>query len=287
MDITFSAPKSVSLEALIYAAPRTGARVVKAHDEAVRATLGFIETELLQTRSYDPATGRRPRVEADGMTAATFRHLASRNLDPQLLTHAVVANTTRGLRTALGGALLMDLALADRIDTDLDGLFVVDPAPIGEPVLDRALASIVDDGGRRPIDRWVVVFAEDYESVRSILIEKLAAPDRAARARRRVAGAGTHHCRDEGGRRLKDVRQRLAGVLLNGEVPGPRDIMIVSLADACALWPGLLEESARIRLAPRIAQIVPMDLIGQAVARAILSGDSAHAGDDGRCICAR
>ena len=96
VDVTFSAPKSVSLEALVYAAPKTGARVVKAHDEAVRATLGFIETELLQTRSYDPATGRRPRVEADGMAAATFRHLASRNLDPQLHTHAVVANMTRG-----------------------------------------------------------------------------------------------------------------------------------------------------------------------------------------------
>ena len=95
-DITFSAPKSVSLEALVYAPGKTGARVVKAHDEAVRATLGFIESELLQTRSYEPETGRRPRVQADGMAAATFRHLASRNLDPQLHTHAVVANMTRG-----------------------------------------------------------------------------------------------------------------------------------------------------------------------------------------------
>ena len=96
VDVTFSAPKSVSLEALVYAPGRTGARVVRAHDEAVRATLGFIETELLQTRSYDPQTGRRPRVQADGMAAATFRHLASRNLDPQLHTHAVIANMTRG-----------------------------------------------------------------------------------------------------------------------------------------------------------------------------------------------
>ena len=48
------------------------------------------------TRSYETETGRRPRVEADGMAAATFRHLTSRNLDPQLHTHAVVANMTRG-----------------------------------------------------------------------------------------------------------------------------------------------------------------------------------------------
>ena len=96
VDVTFSAPKSVSLEALIYAPPKTRARVVRAHDEAVQATLGFIETELLQTRSYERETGRRPRVQADGMVAATFRHLASRNLDPQLHTHAVIANMTRG-----------------------------------------------------------------------------------------------------------------------------------------------------------------------------------------------
>ena len=96
VDVTFSAPKSVSLEALVYAPPRTRTRVVRAHDEAVQATLGFIETELFQTRSYEPETGRRPRVRADGMAAATFRHLASRNLDPQLHTHAVIANMTRG-----------------------------------------------------------------------------------------------------------------------------------------------------------------------------------------------
>ena len=95
VDVTFSAPKSVSLEALVYAPGRTGARVVRAHDEAVRATLDFVEDQLLQTRGYEPETGRRPRVKGHGMAAATFRHVASRNLDPQLHTHSVIANMTR------------------------------------------------------------------------------------------------------------------------------------------------------------------------------------------------
>ena len=95
VDVTLSAPKSVSLEALVFASPRTRARVVRAHDEAVRATLDFIEAELLQTRGYDPATRQRPRVKAHGLVAAIFRHRASRNLDPQLHTHCVIANMTR------------------------------------------------------------------------------------------------------------------------------------------------------------------------------------------------
>ncbi|MDE0275585.1 MAG: relaxase domain-containing protein [Defluviicoccus sp.] len=91
LDLTLSAPKSVSLEALLHG----DRRVTGAHDAAVRATLDWVEAELLQTRGYDPATGRRPRVAADGLVAATFRHLTSRDQDPQLHTHCILANMTR------------------------------------------------------------------------------------------------------------------------------------------------------------------------------------------------
>ena len=90
-DITFSAPKSVSLEGLVIG----DRRVIRAHDEAVRATLDWLEAELLETRGWDPATRRRPRVKADGMVVAGFRHLTSRDRDPQLHTHCVLANMTR------------------------------------------------------------------------------------------------------------------------------------------------------------------------------------------------
>ena len=98
LDVTFSAPKSVSVEALVYAPARTRARLLNAHDGAVREALDVLEGELLQTRGYDPETRRRPRVRAHGLVAATFRHIVSRNLDPQLHTHSVVANMTRDAR---------------------------------------------------------------------------------------------------------------------------------------------------------------------------------------------
>ncbi len=96
-DITFSAPKSVSLAALLPTEehPHGDRMVIRAHNAAVRETLDWIEGSLLETRGWDPATGRRPRVKAPCMVAALFRHIASRNLDPQLHTHAVIANMTR------------------------------------------------------------------------------------------------------------------------------------------------------------------------------------------------
>ena len=90
-DITFSAPKSVSLEGLLWGRDD----VVRAHDGAVRATLDFIEARLLETRVWDREFRRMRRAPAPSMVAATFRHIASRDLDPQLHTHAVIANMTQ------------------------------------------------------------------------------------------------------------------------------------------------------------------------------------------------
>lgn len=76
-----------------------------------------------------------------------------------------VALRDRRIGVAFGGALLMDLALNDRIDTDLRELFVVSSEPLGEPVLDGALARIAWERERRSTDHWVDVFADDRDAV--------------------------------------------------------------------------------------------------------------------------
>ena len=91
-DVTLSAPKSVSLLALV----GEDERIVDAHDRAVGRTLAWIEKNAIETRMQDRATGAMVRAGGQKMVAATFRHDTSRNLDPQLHTHAVVANMVQG-----------------------------------------------------------------------------------------------------------------------------------------------------------------------------------------------
>ena len=50
---------------------------------------------------------------------------------------------TWSMNYALAGAVLMDLALEDRIDTDLEGLVLIDSTPLGDSLLDP------DAGGDR------------------------------------------------------------------------------------------------------------------------------------------
>ena len=91
-DVTFSAPKSVSIAALIGG----DARIVAAHDAAVRKTLAWIEENVVETRTMDADSGCMVRTGDQKAVIATFRHEVSRNLDPQLHTHAVFANMVQG-----------------------------------------------------------------------------------------------------------------------------------------------------------------------------------------------
>ena len=91
-DLTFSAPKSVSLAALVGG----DERIVKAHDRAVGKSLDWFEKKAAETRARDPATGRMVRAGGQKTVVATFRHDTSRNLDPMLHTHSVIANMLQG-----------------------------------------------------------------------------------------------------------------------------------------------------------------------------------------------
>ena len=91
-DITFSAPKSVSLAALVGG----DARIVDAHDKAAKKSLAWFEKNAAETRLRDPARGRMVRAVNQKTVVATFRHDTSRNLDPMLHTHSVIANMLLG-----------------------------------------------------------------------------------------------------------------------------------------------------------------------------------------------
>ena len=56
------------------------------------------------------------------------------------------------LEYALAGAVLMDLTLEFRIDTDPERLFVIDPAPLEDDLLDPTLPyRAIDGDARRPL----------------------------------------------------------------------------------------------------------------------------------------
>jgi len=86
-DFTISAPKSVS----IMAQPGGDARLVEAHRKAVQETLTELEHRAASRVRRDRANDNRT---TGNLVLAVYHHDTSRELDPQLHTHAVAANLT-------------------------------------------------------------------------------------------------------------------------------------------------------------------------------------------------
>ena len=174
------------------------------------------------------------------------------------------------LSHAASGAILMDLALNNRIDTDLEQLFVVDSKPLGEPVLDFALARIARESETQPAHHWVRVLADKYDILQPQLLDRLVAREIVTRREGRVLWVfGTRRYPTVDDRPLREVKRRIMDVLLSDVIPDPQDIAIICLVDACELWKGLLHKREWARLQPRIEQVVRMDLIGRSTAQSI------------------
>jgi conjugative relaxase-like TrwC/TraI family protein len=92
LDLTFSAPKSVSLLAEI-GDDTHHQKVLAAHHHAVNQALGLLEVEAARGRR---GHGGTRTVTVDGVVAAGFDHHTSRSGDPQLHTHVLVANRALG-----------------------------------------------------------------------------------------------------------------------------------------------------------------------------------------------
>jgi golgi phosphoprotein 3 len=172
----------------------------------------------------------------------------------------------------MGGAALMDLALHNRVDTDLEKLMLVDRKPLGDDILDDVLAGLSGICGKQSeaaINEALYDAALDAEEYR-------------ARALQRLIGRGI--LKEENGRHLwvfrtrrypviddseqQEVRARLRKVVLSEDIPDPRDIVLICLLDACALMGFVLDQGELEAATPRIEQLRKMDLIGQAVTRA-------------------
>jgi len=87
VDFTFSCPKSASV--LSYSDPR----IEQAHNAAVTRALLEIQSNYAITRE---GAGGCESYRTDNIIAARFNHHESRELDPQLHSHCVIMNMTKG-----------------------------------------------------------------------------------------------------------------------------------------------------------------------------------------------
>ena len=181
----------------------------------------------------------------------------------------------RTLDFGLATASLLELTEGDRIDTDLDSLYLVNASPLGDPAADAALEQIAASEETRSPEYWVrrigvQLGAQIGDAALGRLVERgilepapgnhyfLTAP--VAHARRYPAADGES---------TDEVRVRLMKVLFSNEIPEPRDADLIGLAEACGVFTRILSRAERERVGDRIELVKSLNLLCRTAAQVI------------------
>ena len=177
---------------------------------------------------------------------------------------------------ALAGAVLMDLALEDRIASDLESLTLIDASPTGDELLDPVLEEIAAEPQPHGPQFWVERIAARAERISDTAFDRLV--DQGIldfdsggfwSLSRNVSRTGRYPLVD--GTPGEEIKGRITRVLLTDEIPDPRDIAIIGLLNNCGGVQTLLEADEYEEAEERIELLSGMDLIGRTISDAVRS----------------
>lgn len=175
----------------------------------------------------------------------------------------------------IAGAVLMDLALENRIDTDPERLRLLDPTPLDDDLLDPILADIAEETEAHDTPWWLARTAnQSANAIVETAIGRLS--DRGILSRDQNGAvflarlvARLHRYPTTVGEVRDDVETRMLRALFSDDIPDPRDIPIVALAAACSVFEAILSSEDLAEVRERIALLSRMDLIGRTVGAAV------------------
>ncbi|HEX7776997.1 MAG TPA: GPP34 family phosphoprotein [Parvibaculum sp.] len=168
------------------------------------------------------------------------------------------------------GAAIMELALQDRIDSDLERIWIIDKKPIGEPCVDLILEKLSAPSFELQAARLIDQLVGYGNQVRELALKRLCERKILTETEGRVLWflkARRYPVTD--GTEIREVKLRLLEVLLKDELPDPRDVCLMSLADTCGIIRQIVPASELKRAGERLSKLAKMDLIGQNVTRYI------------------
>ncbi|MCY4100410.1 MAG: GPP34 family phosphoprotein [Rhodobacteraceae bacterium] len=167
-------------------------------------------------------------------------------------------------RYALGGAVLMDLALEHRIDTDAQKLFVTDSTPVGDELLDPMLSEIEHSQKTHDALYWLDHATKHADEIRDKALSRLINNGiLELKDNRYLWIFGTRNYLLKEKEVEDELIQRIRLVLITDTIPDPKDTLIVTLAEGCGLLTYFLSGEELASMKPRIELLRNIELIGR------------------------
>lgn len=175
------------------------------------------------------------------------------------------------LECALVGAVLVDLAFAYRIDTDLKTLTVTDFTPTGETVLDGILGKIADRPETTDTATWFkTLSADEAAGLQKQALHRVVERGVLQRQEKKsFSGRRRNRCSAIHREATREIKERMRRLVLSDEIPDPRDTALLFLVDACNVLPDIFPGDELQSAGERIKQLREMDSLGRDVVAAV------------------
>ena len=174
------------------------------------------------------------------------------------------------LEFALAAALVMELTLVGRIDTDPEKLFVLSSEPTGNALLDDALSQISAELQVQPTGVWLRRLSQPGPALCERVIGGLVDRGVLRSVEKRLLWVfKTRVYPPTSGLEEREVKSRVMTLLNNDEIPDTRDALLIGLLRATGIIERLLSTTELHRLSPRINQISNLEEISRELSSTI------------------
>ena len=174
----------------------------------------------------------------------------------------------------MAGAVIADLTLEDKLDTDLEKLYLVDSDPTGDGLLDPTLKDITESDETADTQYWIERNTVRTDDIVTATLDRLVErniveyePGGFWGLSRSVSRSGTYPAAAV--ETKEEAKARILNVILNDVIPEPRDAILVALLHTCGGFKRLLEPEDYEEKLERIETIARLDLVGRTVAAAV------------------
>ena len=177
------------------------------------------------------------------------------------------------LNCAVIGAVLAELSLVSRIDTDMKSVILMDRTEVGDPILDPILKEIAEEPVQRNARFWIERLAPQADSIVDLTLDRLVDMKILEHHEgefwtlSHAVGQDDLRTGNGEGTAVEFVTSRIMKVIFHNEIPTPRDIIIVGLLNTCDVLRFIFQLDDELE--KRIKRVCQLELIGRSIAEAV------------------
>jgi len=171
---------------------------------------------------------------------------------------------------AIAGAIIMELALEERIDLSGEKVVVKDKSKTGDKIIDAYFDTIIESGKERNVKSWVDRFGDKANKIKLATIDKLIENRILDKREGKILWIFSNDKYPMQNPRLENqLRNRLYDIIVNSHRPELKEIMLLNLIESCSLGKEVFGKAQVKTFKKKLKTVNESDHLGDSISKSV------------------